>query len=121
MNHNSSCIFSSVNTLDIQEHPIRTNCITFITGYLLVVIWPLLDALTACLYQDELQWASAWLYRATKDSKYLDFLQNNQGGSGTEFSWDNKYPGAQLLATQVTLSLILHAHPPNSQLVIIHQ
>ncbi|CAD6265552.1 unnamed protein product [Miscanthus lutarioriparius] len=51
-------------------------------------------------YQDELQWASAWLYRATKDSKYLDFLQNNQGGSATEFSWDNKYPGAQLLATQ---------------------
>ncbi|XP_066352221.1 endoglucanase 20-like [Miscanthus floridulus] len=51
-------------------------------------------------HQDELQWASAWLYRATKDSKYLDFLQNNQGGSATEFSWDNKYPGAQLLATQ---------------------
>jgi hypothetical protein len=74
-----------------------------------------------CLYQDELQWASAWLYRATKDSKYLDFLQNNQGGSATEFSWDNKYPGAQLLATQVSdQSLILHAHP-KSQLVIIHQ
>jgi len=68
--------------------------------------------------QDELQWASAWLYRATKDSKYLDFLQNNQGGSATEFSWDNKYPGAQLLATQVTNLIILHI--PKSQLIIIH-
>lgn len=54
------------------------------------------------IYQDELQWASAWLYRATRDSKYLDFLQNNQGGSSNMFSWDNKYPGAQMLATQVT-------------------
>ncbi|OEL24620.1 Endoglucanase 20 [Dichanthelium oligosanthes] len=53
-------------------------------------------------YQDELQWASAWLYRATRDQKYLDFLQNNQGGSSNEFSWDNKYPGAQLLATQAS-------------------
>ncbi|CAO2201620.1 unnamed protein product [Urochloa humidicola] len=51
-------------------------------------------------YQDELQWAAAWLYRATKDWKYLNYLQNNQGGSSNTFSWDNKYPGAQMLATQ---------------------
>ncbi|CAO2175561.1 unnamed protein product [Urochloa humidicola] len=55
-------------------------------------------------YQDELQWAAAWLYRATRDSKYLEFLQNNQGGSSNMFSWDNKYPGAQMLATQEYLA-----------------
>ncbi|XP_062192775.1 endoglucanase 20-like [Phragmites australis] len=55
-------------------------------------------------FQDELLWASAWLFRATKDGKYLDFLQNNQGGTATEFSWDNKYVGAQMLATQEYLA-----------------
>ncbi|CAL5006588.1 unnamed protein product [Urochloa decumbens] len=49
---------------------------------------------------DELQWAAAWLYRATRDRKYFDYLQNNQGGSSNTFSWDNKYPGAQMLATR---------------------
>lgn len=65
-----------------------------------------MNLLVTCVFphylQDELLWASAWLYRATKDSKYLDFLQDNQGGSSTEFSWDNKYPGVQMLATQVS-------------------
>ncbi|KAG8087207.1 hypothetical protein GUJ93_ZPchr0010g8330 [Zizania palustris] len=53
-------------------------------------------------FQDELLWASAWLYRATRDAKYLDFLSNNQGSSNpvNEFSWDNKYAGAQMLAAQ---------------------
>ncbi|KAL6644328.1 hypothetical protein ACP70R_015936 [Stipagrostis hirtigluma subsp. patula] len=53
-------------------------------------------------FQDELLWASAWLFRATRDRKYLDFLQDNQGSSGTvnEFSWDTKHAGAQMLATQ---------------------
>ncbi|GJN16398.1 hypothetical protein PR202_gb03382 [Eleusine coracana subsp. coracana] len=53
-------------------------------------------------FQDELLWASAWLFRATQDGKYLDFLQDNQGSSGpaNEFSWDNKFAGAQMLATQ---------------------
>ena len=63
-------------------------------------------------YQDELLWASAWLYRATRDRKYLDFLQNNQGGSSNMFSWDNKDPGAQMLATQVT------HHIPKPQSII---
>ncbi|KAM3407156.1 hypothetical protein ACQJBY_000917 [Aegilops geniculata] len=53
-------------------------------------------------FQDELLWASAWLYRATKDGKYLDFLRQNQGSSNpvNEFSWDNKQVGAQMLAAQ---------------------
>ncbi|KAL6901021.1 hypothetical protein ACP4OV_005697 [Aristida adscensionis] len=57
-------------------------------------------------FQDELLWASAWLFRATRDSKYLEFLQDNQGSSGTvnEFSWDTKNAGAQMLATQEYLA-----------------
>uniref|UniRef100_A0A0E0EL86 Endoglucanase n=1 Tax=Oryza meridionalis TaxID=40149 RepID=A0A0E0EL86_9ORYZ len=53
-------------------------------------------------FQDELLWASAWLFKATRDAKYLDFLTNNQGSSNpvNEFSWDNKYAGAQMLAAQ---------------------
>ncbi|XP_072966730.1 endoglucanase 18-like [Typha angustifolia] len=50
-------------------------------------------------YQDELLWASAWLFRATKQSKYMQFVVNNQGWSQavSEFSWDNKQSGAQAL------------------------
>lgn len=57
-------------------------------------------------FQDELLWASAWLYRATRDARYLDFLRNNQGSSNpvNEFSWDNKHAGAQMLATQEYLA-----------------
>ncbi|CAL5012119.1 unnamed protein product [Urochloa decumbens] len=42
-------------------------------------------------YQDELQWAAAWLYRATRDRKYFDYLQNNQGGSSNTFRWQFKH------------------------------
>ncbi|CAI5482386.1 unnamed protein product [Closterium sp. Yama58-4] len=56
--------------------------------------------------QDELLWAAAWLYRATGDEAYLQYIQRNDaqlGGSTqqlSEFSWDNKYAGAQLLLTE---------------------
>ncbi|CAA7410120.1 unnamed protein product [Spirodela intermedia] len=50
-------------------------------------------------FQDELLWAAAWLYKATKESRFLRFLTDNQGWSTrmNEFSWDNKYAGAQVL------------------------
>lgn len=49
-------------------------------------------------FEDELLWAAAWLYRATNDSKYVDYLakSNNTGGTRTMFSWDDKYVGAQV-------------------------
>ena len=52
-------------------------------------------------YNDELLWAAAWLYKSTKQQKYLDILNqryDNFGGSRTpqEFSWDNKYAGVQV-------------------------
>uniref|UniRef100_A0A0E0JFN2 Endoglucanase n=1 Tax=Oryza punctata TaxID=4537 RepID=A0A0E0JFN2_ORYPU len=60
-------------------------------------------------YGDELLWASAWLYQATDNRRYLDYLANNGdalGGTGwgtNEFGWDVKYPGVQVLATKFLL------------------
>ncbi|WVZ11563.1 hypothetical protein V8G54_016093 [Vigna mungo] len=53
-------------------------------------------------YQDELLWAAAWLYKATGESKYLTYIISNQGQSQavSEFSWDNKFVGAQTLLTE---------------------
>ncbi|KAK9906086.1 hypothetical protein M0R45_000010 [Rubus argutus] len=50
-------------------------------------------------YQDELLWAAAWLYKASGTSNYLNYVVNNQGWSQamSEFSWDNKFVGAQTL------------------------
>uniref|UniRef100_A0A0D9WB31 Endoglucanase n=1 Tax=Leersia perrieri TaxID=77586 RepID=A0A0D9WB31_9ORYZ len=58
-------------------------------------------------YQDELLWAAAWLYEATGDESYLRYVSQNAeafGGTGwavTEFSWDNKYAGLQVLLSKV--------------------
>ncbi|CAM8904526.1 unnamed protein product [Rhodiola kirilowii] len=53
-------------------------------------------------FQDELVWAAAWLYRATKNQKYLTAIQSSgSGGVRTEFSWDDKYVGAQVLIAKL--------------------
>ncbi|XP_073012207.1 endoglucanase 13-like [Typha latifolia] len=60
-------------------------------------------------YNDELLWAAAWLFQATNDQYYLNYVTENAasfGGTGwavTEFSWDNKYAGLQVLLTKVLL------------------
>lgn len=48
-------------------------------------------------------WAAAWLHRATNDKSYLDYLgqAGNTGGARTEFSWDDKFVGAQVLVAKV--------------------
>ncbi|KAJ6703458.1 ENDO-14-BETA-GLUCANASE [Salix viminalis] len=57
-------------------------------------------------YNDELLWAAAWLYQATNNQYYLDYLGNNgdsMGGTGwgmTEFGWDVKYAGVQTLVAK---------------------
>ena len=53
-------------------------------------------------YGDELLWAASWLYHATEDKTYLDFVSKNGDefgnfGSPTWFSWDNKLPGTHVL------------------------
>ncbi|KAF8413317.1 hypothetical protein HHK36_001295 [Tetracentron sinense] len=57
-------------------------------------------------YADELLWAASWLYQATNNQYYLDYLGNNGdslGGTGwamTQFGWDVKYAGVQVLAAK---------------------
>ncbi|KAK4422518.1 Endoglucanase 6 [Sesamum alatum] len=61
-------------------------------------------------YADELLWGAAWLYKATNDEYYLDYLGNNGdalGGTGwamTEFGWDVKYPGVQTLVAKFLMA-----------------
>lgn len=53
-------------------------------------------------YGDELLWAAGWLYHATKDQIYLQYVSEQNGksyakwGSPTWFSWDNKLAGTQV-------------------------
>ncbi|KAL2945083.1 Endoglucanase 12 [Bienertia sinuspersici] len=64
-------------------------------------------------FQDELLWAAAWLYRATRDKGYYNFLGNFQGSSGgtrSSFSWDDKFVGAQILVAKQ----VLEGNVPNS-------
>ncbi|CAN1254369.1 Endoglucanase 6 [Linum perenne] len=57
--------------------------------------------------QDELLWAAAWLYQASNNEYYLNYLAANGdalGGTGwamTEFGWDVKYAGVQTLVAKV--------------------
>ncbi|XP_059641533.1 endoglucanase 6-like [Cornus florida] len=60
-------------------------------------------------YGDELLWAAAWLYEATDNQYYLNYLGNNGdalGGTGwamTEFGWDVKYAGVQTLVAKLLM------------------
>ncbi|KAK6919315.1 Glycoside hydrolase family 9 [Dillenia turbinata] len=60
-------------------------------------------------YMDELLWAALWLYKATDRDGYLKYVINKAhcfGGIGwsiTEFSWDVKYAGLQILASKLLL------------------
>ncbi|EAZ07048.1 hypothetical protein EE612_044358 [Oryza sativa] len=60
-------------------------------------------------YGDELLWAALWLHRATGRRGYLDYavaMADELGGVGwavTEFSWDVKYAGLQILAAKVLM------------------
>lgn len=53
-------------------------------------------------YGDELLWAASWLYHATGDQSYLQYVTKQNGkafaqwGSPTWFSWDNKLAGTQV-------------------------
>jgi len=64
-------------------------------------------------YKDELLWGAMWLYKATGDDKYLEYVIGNAhcfGGIGwamTEFSWDVKYAGLQIMASKVKANLFI--------------
>ncbi|KAL6504746.1 hypothetical protein OROHE_023504 [Orobanche hederae] len=59
-------------------------------------------------YGDELLWAASWLYHATGDRSYFEYVTGKNGndfanwGSPTWFSWDNKLAGTQVLLSRVS-------------------
>uniref|UniRef100_A0ACD5ZJ92 Uncharacterized protein n=1 Tax=Avena sativa TaxID=4498 RepID=A0ACD5ZJ92_AVESA len=56
-------------------------------------------------YNDELLWAATWLYLATKRRVYADFISHEAiSSSVAEFSWDLKYPGAQILLAEFNMT-----------------
>lgn len=66
---------------------------------------------TSSGHEDELLWATAWLYCSTKENAYLDFIQkfNNFGGVRSQFSWDDKFVGAQVLMSKLILQGKVHS------------
>ncbi|KAL6543306.1 hypothetical protein OROHE_010826 [Orobanche hederae] len=60
-------------------------------------------------YMDELLWAALWLHKATDNTSYFDYAIENAesfGGSTwaiTEFSWDVKFAGVQILAAMLSM------------------
>ncbi|CAN0872119.1 Endoglucanase 2 [Linum grandiflorum] len=60
-------------------------------------------------YGDELLWAASWLYHATGEKSYLQYVTGQNGndfadwGNPTWFSWDNKLPGTHVLLARLTL------------------
>lgn len=53
-------------------------------------------------------WAASWLYKASGDNTYLNYVSTNQGWSQavSEFSWDNKFPGVQTLLAKASTHMI---------------
>ncbi|XP_059633959.1 endoglucanase 10-like [Cornus florida] len=60
-------------------------------------------------YGDELLWAASWLYHATGDKTYFNYVTGDNGksfakwGSPSWFSWDNKLAGTQVLLSRLSL------------------
>lgn len=65
-------------------------------------------------YMDELLWGAMWLYKATDNKEYLNYVINKAhyfGGTDwaiTEFSWDVKYAGLQIMASKVNFPFFLY-------------
>ncbi|CAN7130379.1 unnamed protein product [Brassica rapa subsp. narinosa] len=57
-------------------------------------------------YGDELLWAASWLYHATEEKTYLDYVTKHGNefarfGNPTWFSWDDKLAGTQVLLSRL--------------------
>lgn len=73
--------------------------------------------------QDELVWGAAWLFKATKQPIYWNYVLQNinklessatvkyingvsyLGGSFAEFGWDSKHAGINVLVSKVSVLL----------------
>ncbi|KAL5073531.1 hypothetical protein RYX36_012515 [Vicia faba] len=60
-------------------------------------------------YMDELVWGAAWLYKASNDITYWNFVKSNIQSLGplTEFGWDAKHAGINVLISEVSALLII--------------
>ncbi|GLT44585.1 hypothetical protein SLA2020_184710 [Shorea laevis] len=60
-------------------------------------------------YGDELLWAAAWLYHATKEQSYVEYITKQHGqafvdwGSPTWFNWDDKHAATPVLLSRINL------------------
>ncbi|KAK1369377.1 Endoglucanase [Heracleum sosnowskyi] len=53
-------------------------------------------------FNDELLWAAVWLYKATKNDKYHQYIMEEAAPANVaEFSWDLKYAGSQVLLAEL--------------------
>lgn len=56
---------------------------------------------------DELIWGATWLYKATKAPYYWNYVKHNMpnlGGAVTEFGWDAKHAGINLLVSKLVMT-----------------
>uniref|UniRef100_H2YH69 cellulase n=1 Tax=Ciona savignyi TaxID=51511 RepID=H2YH69_CIOSA len=60
-------------------------------------IQPAAQAYGSSGFQDELAWAAAWLFKASKNKLYQNRARRHHVVSSTEFSWDVKTAGVQLM------------------------
>lgn len=50
-----------------------------------------------------MQWAATWLFKATKNQTYLHYIEEESiSAVVSEFNWDLKFVGTQILLTQVS-------------------
>ncbi|XP_021762136.1 endoglucanase 16-like [Chenopodium quinoa] len=53
-------------------------------------------------FNDEMQWAATWLYKATKNQTYYHYIEDQSiDATISEFNWDLKYAGSQILLTEL--------------------
>ncbi|CAN6543458.1 unnamed protein product [Malus baccata var. baccata] len=53
-------------------------------------------------YKDELLWGAAWLFRASNELYYYNFMKSlGASDSADIFSWDNKFAGAYVLLSRL--------------------
>ncbi|KAK6936325.1 Glycoside hydrolase family 9 [Dillenia turbinata] len=69
-------------------------------------------------YQDDLLWGAAWLYKATNTSEYFDYIQQNIhfiSGLFTEFGWDSKNAGINVLLSGLENTSSNNSEPFSSE------
>ncbi|GAU34882.1 hypothetical protein TSUD_269990 [Trifolium subterraneum] len=91
-------------------------------------------------YMDELIWGATWLYKASNDQNYWNFVKSNiqsiessvlfrntngfkvlaNGGSFAEFGWDSKHAGINVLVSQGVMNNPSNENPfvPNANNLI---